>query len=149
MNKQLSQIYWMQLFFRYIEKCLKKGKVLSVLDGSIPIENIGKRQRRRNRNSPAKFGDGSSYRIWKCHRESRWFWTGWTTEGYKCKRYKCMRRHVAKSFWQFETCKKGRIPGQIIYTYLQWPFFLSKAFDLFLLNISSNNYLAYYISSNM
>ena len=41
MNKQLSQFYWMQLFFRYIEKCIKKGKVLSVLDGSIPIENIG------------------------------------------------------------------------------------------------------------
>ena len=98
MNKQLSQFYWMQLFFRYIEKCIKKVKVLSVLDGSIPIENIGKRQRRRrNRNSKAKLGDGSSYIIWKCQRESRWFWTGWAAEGYKCKRYKCMRRHVAQS----------------------------------------------------
>ena len=26
MNKQLSQFYWLQLFFRYVEKCLKKGK---------------------------------------------------------------------------------------------------------------------------
>ena len=26
MNKQLSQFYWMQLFFRYIEKYLKKRK---------------------------------------------------------------------------------------------------------------------------
>ena len=69
-----------------------------MLDGSIPIENIGKRQRRRrNRNSKAKLGDGSSYIIWKCQRESRWFWTGWAAEGYKCKRYKCMRRHVAQS----------------------------------------------------
>ena len=38
-----------------------------------------------------KRGDG----IWTCQRESRWFWIGWTAEGYKCKRYKCMRRHVA------------------------------------------------------
>ena len=30
MNKQLSQFYWMQLFFRYIEKCLKRKSSLSL-----------------------------------------------------------------------------------------------------------------------
>ena len=30
MNKQLSKFYWMQLFFRYIEKCLKRNSSLSL-----------------------------------------------------------------------------------------------------------------------
>ena len=37
-----------------------------------------------------------------------------------------MRRLVAQSLWQIEKCKNGRIPGQIINTYLQWPFSFRK-----------------------
>ena len=125
MNKQLSQFYWMQLFFRYIEKCLKRKSSLSLGRKYTDRKYRKKRQRRRNRNSPAKPGK-SSYRILKCHRGSTRFWTGWTAEGYKCKGYKCMRRHVAQSFGQIEKCKNGRIPYQIICTYLQRPFSFRK-----------------------